>query len=64
MERLTWKHTSPFVKEIASGNLLYDLGNSNQGLSNKYVSLQQALAKGKTRKKPSRPERCIIHDGG
>ena len=31
LERLTWKHTSPCVKEIANGNLLDVSGNSNQG---------------------------------
>ena len=30
-ERVTWKHTSPYVKQIASRNLLYDSGNSNRG---------------------------------
>ena len=29
--RVTWKLTSPYVKEIANGNLLYDSGNSNRG---------------------------------
>ena len=28
MERVTWKLTIPYVKHIASGNLLYDSGNS------------------------------------
>ena len=32
MERVTWKHTLPYVKWIANGNLLYDSGNSNLGL--------------------------------
>ena len=30
-EKVTWKHTLPYVKQIASGNLLYDSGNSNMG---------------------------------
>ena len=30
-ERITWKLTLPYVKEIASGNLLYDSRNSNRG---------------------------------
>ena len=30
MERVTWKLTSPYVKETANENLLYDLGNSNR----------------------------------
>ena len=34
MERVKWKHTLPYIKEIANGNLLSDLGNSNQGLGN------------------------------
>ena len=29
MERVTWKLTLPYVKEIANGNLLYGSGNSN-----------------------------------
>ena len=29
--RVTWKLTLPCVKEIAHGNLLYGLGNSNKG---------------------------------
>ena len=29
MEGVTWKHTLLYVKWIASGNLLYDSGNSN-----------------------------------
>ena len=29
MERVTWKLTLPYVKQIASGNLLYGSGNSN-----------------------------------
>ena len=28
MERVTWKLTLPYVKQIASGNLLYGSGNS------------------------------------
>jgi len=31
MERVTWKLTLPYVKEIANGNLLYGSGNSNRG---------------------------------
>ena len=31
METVTWKLTLPYVKEIASGNLLYDSRNSNRG---------------------------------
>ena len=31
MERVTWKLTFPYVKEIANGNLLYGSGNSNRG---------------------------------
>ena len=27
MERVTWKLTSPYVKQIANGNLLHDAGN-------------------------------------
>ena len=30
MERVTWKLTSPYVKETANENLLYDSGNSNR----------------------------------
>ena len=30
MERVTWKCTLPYVKEIANGNLLYGSGNSNR----------------------------------
>ena len=30
MERVTWKPTIPFVKQIASGNLYYS-GNTNRG---------------------------------
>ena len=29
MERVTWKYTLPYVKQIANGNLLYGSGNSN-----------------------------------
>ena len=31
MERITWKLTLPYVKEIANRNLLYVSGNSNRG---------------------------------
>ena len=31
MERVTWKLTLPYVKQIANGNLLYDSENSNVG---------------------------------
>ena len=31
MERVTWKLTIPYVKYIASENLLYDSGNSDRG---------------------------------
>ena len=31
MERVTWKLTSQYVKQIASGNLLYISENSNRG---------------------------------
>ena len=30
VERVTWKNTLPYVKQIADGNLLYDSGNSNR----------------------------------
>ena len=31
MERVTWKLTLPYVKQIANGNLLYGSENSNRG---------------------------------
>ena len=31
MERVTWKLTLPYVKQIANGNLLHGSGNSNKG---------------------------------
>ena len=31
MERVTWKLKIPYVKQRASGNLLYDSGNLNRG---------------------------------
>ena len=31
MERVTWKLILPYVKQIATGNLLYGSGNSNRG---------------------------------
>ena len=31
IERVTWKLSLPYVKQIAIGNLLYDSGNSNRG---------------------------------
>ena len=31
MERVTWKFTLSYVKQIANGNLLYVSGNSNRG---------------------------------
>ena len=31
MERVTWKHILPYVKQIVNGNLLYDSGSSNRG---------------------------------
>ena len=31
MERVTWKLTLPYVKQIADGNLLYGSGNANRG---------------------------------
>ena len=31
MERVTWKHILPYVKQIANGNLLNDSGSSNRG---------------------------------
>ena len=31
MERAIWKHTLPYVKYRANGNLLYDSGNSKWG---------------------------------
>ena len=30
MERITWKHTLPYVKQIVKRHLLYDSGDSNQ----------------------------------
>ena len=30
-ERVTWKLTLPYIKEIANRNLLYVSGNSNRG---------------------------------
>ena len=29
IERMVWKHTSPRVKQITSGNLLYEAGSSD-----------------------------------
>ena len=31
MERVTWKLTLPYVKEIANGNVLYGSGHPNRG---------------------------------
>ena len=31
MERVTWKLTLPYGKQVASGSLLYGSGNSNRG---------------------------------
>ena len=31
METVTRKHTLPYVKQIANGNLMYDSANSNCG---------------------------------
>ena len=31
MERVTWKLTLPYVKQMVNGNLLYGSGNSNRG---------------------------------
>ena len=31
VQRVTWKHTLTYVKQIANGSLLYDSGNSNHG---------------------------------
>ena len=30
-ERVIWKLTLPYVKQIGNGNFLYGLGNSNRG---------------------------------
>ena len=32
MDRVTWKLTFPYVKQIANGNLLYGSGNSNTAM--------------------------------
>ena len=29
MKRVAWRRTLPYVKSVASGNLLYDAGSSN-----------------------------------
>ena len=31
MKRVTWKHTSPYIKHTANGNSLYDSRNSRDG---------------------------------
>ena len=31
MERVTWKFTIPYLKQIANGSLLCDSGNSDRG---------------------------------
>ena len=36
MERVTWKLTLSYVKQIANGNLLYGSGNSNRGSISTY----------------------------
>ena len=36
MERITWKLTLPYVKQIANRNLLYGSGNSNRGSVSTY----------------------------
>ena len=38
MERVTWKLTLLYVKQISNGNLLYVSGNSNRGSVSTYRS--------------------------
>ena len=40
MERVTWKLTLPYIKQIANRNLLYGSGNSNRGSS---INLDEVL---------------------
>ena len=43
MERVTWKLTFPYVKEITNRNLLYASGNSDRG----FVSVSRGGVKGR-----------------
>ena len=45
MERVTWKLTSPYIKETANGNLLYGSGNSNRdSVSTQRGGTEKAMA--------------------
>ena len=47
MERVTWKLTLPYVKQIANGNLLYGSGNSNRGsVSNQMGGMGREVQEG------------------
>ena len=46
LERVTWKLTIPYVKQIASGNLLYDSGNSNGGLCDSLEGWRESSGEG------------------
>ena len=56
MERVMWKLTLPYVKSIASRNLLYGSGNSNRG---SVINLEVWGGKGDGREVPKGGEICV-----
>ena len=57
MERVTWKLTLSYVKQIANRNFLYGSGNSNRG----YVSTQRwGMREGDEREVQKRGDICIV----
>ena len=57
MERVIWKLTLPYVKQIANGNLLYVSGNSKQRL---YINLEGWDGAGDGREVQEEGDICIL----
>ena len=55
MERVPWKHTLTYVKQIASGNLLYGFGNKQQLC----INLEGWDGEGDEREVPKGGDICI-----
>ena len=57
MERVIWKLTLPYVKQIANGNLLYVSGNSKQRL---YINLEGWDGAGDGREVQEEGDICVL----
>ena len=62
MERVTWKRTLPYVKQIANGNLLYASGNLNSGSVSAWMGGMRREMGGRFKREGIYVYLWLIHD--